>query len=131
MGWIKTIFNGKIDAGKLVTTVTKGIDQMAFTKEERAVYNAKQADNLAQYTKDTLSESTTRSKARRFIAIALICNAILVFWFVVFLGLKGGNPMFIIEMFTQVFGSTSILMILAFFFGGYYIKNVAINKKKD
>lgn len=131
MSWISGLFKGKIDAGKLVSSVTKGIDQLAFTKEERAIYNAKQADNLAQYTKDTLSENTIRSKARRFIAITLICNAVLVFWFVVYLGLTGGDYKFIVEMFTQVFGSTSIVMILAFFFGGYYLKSIAINKKKD
>lgn len=131
MSWISGLFKGKIDAGKLVTSVTKGIDNLAFTKQERASYNAKQADNLAQYTKDTLSESTTRSKARRFIAIALICNAVATFWFCVVLALKGMDYKFVIEVFLQVFGSTSIVMILAFFFGGYYLKSIAINKKKD
>lgn len=131
MSWISGLFSGKIDAGKLVTSVTKGIDNLAFTKQERATYNAKQADNLAQYTKDTLSESTTRSKARRFIAILLISNAVAVFWFCVVLTFRGFDCGFVIKTFIEIFGSTSIVMILAFFFGGYYLKSIAINKKKD
>jgi hypothetical protein len=131
MSWISSLFKGKIDAGKLVTDVSKGIDVLSFTKEERAQYNEKQAHNLAQFVKDTLSENTTRSKARRFIAIALICNAIALSWFCIILSLKGIPCKFIIDIFIDIFGSTSIVMILGFFFGGYYLKNIAINKKKD
>ena len=104
MGWFSGLFEGKIKVGKLVEDVTSGVDKLFLTKEEKADYSKEQASNLAQFTKDTLSENTIRSKARRVIAFIIIGNA--------------------------VFGSTTVIMVLAFFFGGYYAKGISLTKKK-
>lgn len=130
MGWLSGLFEGKIKVGKLVEDISSGVDKLAFTTEEKADYNAKQADNLAQYTKDTLSENTIRSKARRLIAILIIANAIITIWFSIILKLLGIDPLFVLEIFTTVFGSGAVIMVLTFFFGGYYAKGISLTKKK-
>lgn len=130
MGWFSGLFEGKIKVGKLVEDVTSGVDKLFLTNEEKIDYSKEQAANLAQFTKDTLSENTTRSKARRLIAILIIANAVLTFWFCIVLSLLGINPDFVLDIFLTVFGSTTVVMVLAFFFGGYYAKGITLNKKK-
>lgn len=130
MGWFSGLFEGKIKVGKLVEDVTSGVDKLFLTEEEKNDYSKEQASNLAQFTKDTLEENTVRSKARRLIAILIITNAILTFWFCVILALLGYEYKFVLEIFLAVFSSTSVIMVLAFFFGGYYAKGISLTKKK-
>jgi hypothetical protein len=130
MGWLSGLFKGKVDVGNVVDSVISAGDKLVFTKEEKAEFNKEMADKLAQYTKDTLSENTIRSKARRFIAILIISNAVITFWVCAYLQLRGIDPKFILELFLGVFGSTSVVMVLAFFFGGYYAKGISLVKDK-
>jgi len=52
----------------LVRDIRGMVDDKNFTDEERARMNMKLVDSLADFAKDTLNESTDRSKARRSIA---------------------------------------------------------------
>lgn len=114
-----TIVEGVV---KLVTGVRGMIDDKNFTSEEKARFDKETASNAAGFVKDTLSESTERSKARRSVAIDTVrfYFALIIFlivswkfdplWFDAVLNL-------VIEFKLPV----AFIMIMAFFFGGYYL----------
>jgi len=126
MSWIKTIFKGGIDIGDTVNNLLSKVDDSKFTVQEKAAYNKQLADSTMEFYKLTLNENTVRSKTRRKIAILLIKNYLFIFWIFVLLWLISIFTKFdinlnqyleIIKTFQIV---TGFLMILAFFFGGYY-----------
>ncbi len=126
------LFKGKIDAGKLVESVTKGIDKLAFTKEERSDFNMKTADKMAEFIGNTLSENTVRSKTRRHIALLVIyLFIILVLSAIVLSFFDKEASEFIFTVIKDSSIQTGFIMVLAFFFGGYYMKGISLNKKKD
>ena len=102
-------------AVKLVGNVTKMIDDSKLTSQEAA-------EATAQFVKDTLSENTERSRTRRSIAVDTIrfFFALIVFLIVVW---KFDTAWFeaaknlIVEFKLPV----AFLMVMAFFFGGYYL----------
>ena len=127
---LRNIFKGKLDAQGTFDTIASGIDKLAFTAEERSEFNAKLADKLAEFSASTLSESTIRSRTRRFIAIMVIVNVFLVFWICVALVFLGKDISIILKL-TEGFSlSTAFIMVLAFFFGGYYLKGISLKKDK-
>ena len=128
---VKRLLGGSGKGLDTVKTILKASDGLRFSNEERSEFNLKVADGLAEYAKSTLSENTIRSKARRHIAILIIYNAIVTFWFCVILALLGKDFMFVLEIFLAVFGSTCVIVVLAFFFGGYYLKNAPFINKKE
>lgn len=126
MSWIgiafKSIFGqSKLDIGNTFNTVAKGIDNLAFTDQERV-------DKLSEFVKDTLSENTERSKSRRFIAKFIIINVFAVFWLCVLLIFKGIDISKILELSGEFMLPTAFLMVLAFFFGSHIMRDV---KKKS
>lgn len=114
-----------IDAQKTFDTISGGIDKLAFTNQERADLNVKLADKVADFAEKTLSENTIRSKARRLISYVIVFA---------YIGLVVGS-LFIDNEYLQslVLNSpmqTAFIMVLAFFFGGYYMKNFELKGKK-
>jgi len=118
------LFGGsKLDVNNVFDKVSSGIDQLNFTNEERATYNKEAADALATFTKETLSESTDRSKTRRQIALAItaiymlmsVCCMILAFF-------NTEKAKLLIDVSAALSLDTAFVMVLAFFFGGYYLK---------
>jgi len=125
MGFIK----GMLNAETVFETVANGVDKLAFTAEEKAELNKELAGKMADFTKDTLSENSIRSKTRRFVAIAV--TAVFLALVLLYVGLLYvGFP--VTELKELIFESplsNAFIMVLAFFFGGYYLKQ--LNLKKD
>jgi hypothetical protein len=120
---------GKVEAADIFKGFRDGVDAMAFTKEEIAGLNVKLADKLADYAKDTLSENTERSKTRRFLAKFITFNFFGAFWLLVVLLLLGKNIDLILKLIGAFNLGTLMLMVGAFFFGGYYLKQYQKEKK--
>lgn len=129
----KNVFGGStLDAGKVFDTVAKGIDNLGFTEQERANFTKDMAEGLAKYTIETLGESSDRSKTRRDIAIMIVSLYLLTFVvaLVMLLGFSDTNSVkMIIELANEMNLSVGFLMVLAFFFGGYYLQNLMGKKK--
>lgn len=126
------MFKGKVDAGKLVESISSGVDKMAFTKEERADFNLKVADKMADYIGNSLSEDTIRSRTRRHISFVIIYLFVfLVLSAIVLAFIDKSKSDFVFEVIKDSSIQTGFIMVLAFFFGGYYLKSVGINKNKD
>ena len=106
------IIKGAID---LVGNVTKMIDDSKLTSQEAAAATA-------QFVKDTLSENTERSRTRRSIAVDtirfffLLTIFLIVVWKFDPLWFEASKNL-IIEFKLPV----AFLMVMAFFFGGYYL----------
>jgi len=129
MKWLTTLFKGRLDIGKTFDTISTGIDKLAFTKQEKAEFNTKMADAAAEFAKATMSENTTRSKTRRFIAIFLIINIMVIFWLCVALSLFGKDIAIILELSNNLNLGIVFITIIAFFFGGYYFTTYTKNDK--
>ena len=130
---VKNIFGGStLSADKVFTSVAKGIDNLGFTEQEKATFTKEMAEGLAKYTIETLGESSDRSKTRRDIAIMIVSLYLLTFIvaLVMLLVFRDTNAVkMIIELANEMNLSIGFLMVLAFFFGGYYLQNL-IGKKK-
>ena len=85
---------------------------------------------LADFYKDTMSESTIRSKTRRFIAKAVILNIFAIFWLCVIAVLIGTDIAAILALVTAFHMGEAFLMVLAFFFGGYYLGRYQDKRRK-
>lgn len=126
------LFKGKINANKAFDTIANGIDKLAFTNEERAELNIKLADKVAEYSKETLSENTHRSKTRRFASICIISiYLILVLTLVVLSFFENINTDIIKELVSDSPLTTGFIMVLAFFYGGYYLKRIGFKGKNN
>lgn len=107
----------KINPQKVFENISKGVDNLAFTQQERAELNMKLADKVAEYAEKTLSENTIRSKARRIIAYVIVFTwitaALLDIWI---------DNADLTYLWQDSVLKTAFIMVLAFFFGGYYLK---------
>lgn len=130
MGLIN-LFKGKIDVGHVVNSVISAGDKLAFTKEEKADFNLTMADKLAAFAENTLSENTIRSKTRRHVALLVTYTfLVLVLAAIVMHFIDAEKSKFIAEIVKDSPISTAFVMVLAFFFGGYYMKGISLTKKK-
>lgn len=131
---LKTIFTGMfgkstLDVNNVFDKVSGGIDKLNFSNQERAGYNKEAADALALFTKETLNESTDRSRARRMIAIAItavymlmsICSMVMAMF-------SPDKAKLLLDVSSSLNLDTAFIMVLAFFFGGYYLKLIAQKK---
>ena len=130
---VKNVFGGStLSADKVFTSVAKGIDNLGFTEQEKATFTKEMAEGLAKYTIDTLGESSDRSKTRRDIAIMIVSLYLLTFIVALVMLLMSKDltsVKMIIELANEMNLSIGFLMVLGFFFGGYYLQNL-IGKKK-
>ena len=122
---LKTWITG-INPQKAFDTISNGVDKLAFTKEERADLNLKLADKVAEFAEKTMSESTIRSKSRRLISYVVVFMYVLCLIGALFF--ESDMLVYIVKDSSL---NTAFIMVLAFFFGGYYMKQIQINKKKD
>lgn len=118
-----------LDVNNVFDKVSGGIDKLNFSNQERAAYNKEAADALAMFTKETLSESTDRSVTRRWIALAItavymlmsMCCMVLAFF-------DQEKAKLLLDVSSALSLDTAFIMVLAFFFGGYYLKLIAQKK---
>jgi hypothetical protein len=112
---IKGLFKGGVSVDKVFTTAAKGMDELKLTEQERA-------DSLRDFVKDTLSENSQRSKARRIISIVLVVNFIIAFWLGIVCYFAAPQAVeVIIEIIKAFKMDVAFLAIIGFFFGGYYL----------
>lgn len=125
-----TVVDGAV---KLIGDVTGMIDDSKFKPEEKARFQIGMADATAEFVKATLSENTERSKARRHIAILSIYFFYFLFAVLVILWrfdsawFEATKGLALSFKFPTVF-----IMIMAFFFGGYYLSKLPeITKRRE
>lgn len=107
------------DSGLLVKT-GKWINGFNFTDEEKAKHYTAVAGYWSQFIKDTLSENTVRSKARRDLAVFWIqFELLLLFWAVLVWPFLPLWSAFILEIAFSTLLVTGSLGVLGFFFGPY------------
>ena len=125
-----SLFKGKIDVGKTVDNLLNKVDDSNFTIEEKNKLEFKRAEQLVEFYKQTLDENTERSITRRFIAKFLIIYYVLIVTLCIVLKLIKIDISSILTLVETFKLSTSFIMILAFFFGGYYVNNYVFKNKK-
>lgn len=129
MGFLNKIFSKPIDPNKLIDFTTGALNNLNFTNQERAEFNMKNADNLAEFVKTTLSESTDRAVTRRYISVyyiafySLIALAILVVSII-----DIDKATVLLKVASELNLTVGFILVMAFFFGGYYLNGV-INQK--
>lgn len=117
------------NAANVFNTVANGIDKLAFSEQEKAIYNKDAADALAQFTKDTLGESTDRSRTRRQIALVIVFLYLVLGLCCIALAFVNIEKAKLLkDLISALSLDTAFIMILAFFFGGYYL-NLIRGKK--
>lgn len=124
------LFKGAVSAEKVFDTITSGVDKLAFTQEERSDMNKLLADRIADFAKETLEENSIRSIARRYVAIAVTSVFLFLTLLYVAMQMAGQAVGEIKELLFDSPLSTAFIMVLAFFFGGYYAKSFSLLKKK-
>ena len=130
MNVFRRLFSKPIETDKVVDFFAGSMDRLNFTNQERAEHNLKMADAVATFAKETLAESTDRSVTRRYLSIIIVSMYLLLVLGVI--ALSFFDPIrarLIMEIMKEFYLTTGFIMILAFFFGGYYL-NGAINQKK-
>ena len=120
------LFKGKLDISKVFETIATGTDKLFFTQEEKSELNVMLADKVAEYAKNTLSENTVRSRTRRYISIAIITVFLLLTITYTIASMLGMETDIIKDLLFDSPLSTSFIMVLAFFFGGYYLKGMKL-----
>ena len=130
MGWFKTLFKGRLDVNKTFDSIATGIDKLSFTAQEKAEFSVKMADAIAEFAKSTLSENTVRSKTRRFIAIFMIINIMLMIWLCIILSLLSVDITTVLEIIALFNLGVVLLTIIGFFFSSYMMTRYQENKKK-
>ena len=114
-----TVVNGVVT---LVKDIRGMIDDSKFTDEEKSRVEIKLADSVVDFAKATMSENTERSRARREISIVsvyffyFLIIALLVLWKFDPLWYEAAK-----ELIIEFKLATAFIMIMAFFFGGYYV----------
>lgn len=124
------LFKNKIDISKVFDSVTTGVDNLVFSKQEKSKAAKAIADSQVEYLKTTLSENSTRSVTRRYLAIAIMS----VFLILVLLSVIV-YP-FNVEYSEYIYKTASgmwslVMMVAAFFFGAYMVGNHLLKGKKD
>ena len=121
--FFKQVFgSSKIDIGEMFGTVAKGIDNLGLTQQERA-------EKMAEFVKNTLDENSARSRARRFISKLIVINVIVLMWMSIVMYFLGIDIKPIVEIASGFYIPTAFIMVLAFYFGGYYLPKFTQKKK--
>lgn len=132
MSILGKIFTKPIDVNKAIDFVAKSADNLNFTNQERAKLNAELAENLVKHVEATVDESTDRSVTRRYIAVVIITLYVCIAVAVLLLYAFGVDAVAkqIVEITNVLELDTAFIMILAFFFGGYYFNKLDFFKGK-
>lgn len=131
MGWLNKdrseVVKGTI---KMAHDIRGMVDDKNFTAEEKSRSDLEYADANADFYKTTLSESTARSITRRTVAVDTVRFFFLLTAFII------GSwkfdeewARFAMETVVEFKLPQAFIMIMAFFFGGYYLNKLpAVNK---
>ena len=131
MNVLRRLFSKPIDSNKVIDFVAGAMDRINFTDQERAVHNLKMADAVAKFAAETLSESTDRSVTRRYLAIIIVTlYLVLVLGVIALAFFDPTRAKMVMDIMAGYHLTTAFIMILAFFFGGYYL-NGAIKQKNS
>lgn len=107
------------DTSKIVEGAVSGIDRLFLSKEEKVDSMMKIADAQAEWVKSTLNSDTVSSKARRYIAVAVIFVFLaMLITSIAFYRTDKEYSMFIFDMAKSDI-SILVIMIAGFYFGGY------------
>lgn len=118
------MFGIKKGSAKVLDTITSlaGMaSKYSFTNEERAEFNKSMADATVEFAKETANENTVRSVTRRKVATGIIYT-----WLFLIVSAAYGwlyNPEWAKHLISVIVLMTgAALSVVAFFFGGYYLK---------
>ena len=129
MNVFQRLFSKPIETDKVIDFATGALDRINFTNQERAEHNIKMADAVASFVKDSLSESTDRSVTRRYLAVIIVTMyLVLVLGVIALAFFDATRAKMVMDIMSGFRLTTAFIMILAFFFGGYYL-NGAIKQK--
>tara|TARA_R100001086_G_scaffold238166_1_gene162724 strand:+ start:731 stop:1192 length:462 start_codon:yes stop_codon:yes gene_type:complete len=110
------------DRGLLVR-VGQYVNDLQLTAEEKLRYTMQNAEAVAEFVKSTLGESTERSKARRQIAVMIIrIEMALVLASAGMYPIDKDAAQFYLDLATSSLMMSITLAVIAFFFGGYYLR---------
>lgn len=126
------LFKGKLNIDKVFSSISSGIDNLAFTDQEKAELHTKLSDKVADFAHSTMSENTQRSKARRTIAYIVIGNFFAMVWAIVILFLfdEKEAAQFVYNLGMEWKIATSFIVVISFFFGSYLLRGTKIKKDK-
>ena len=115
--------------GDVVKGVSKGLDVMVFTNEERAELNFKIGDQVTKFVEMTLNENTARSKTRRYIAVLFVyLFAALLIAAAIFWKFDKDYSDFLLALAKEQ--STIVMTIVVFYFGYYGFQKVIGDRAK-
>ena len=120
-------FKGKIDIGDTAKNVLGKLDDSFLTSQEKA--------DSTEFVRETLEENTERSKTRRSIAKMIIYNYFVVFWIVIITFFLNAfkiievNLNALIDIVVKLQIPFAFITVIAFFFGGYYLRKYKKDKK--
>ena len=120
---------GKKNLNKIVDGAITGVDKLFYTKEEKADFLKKVAENQLQHLQMTINESSARSYTRRYIAVTIMGAfvALLIFGAVIY----GFNPEWAEYVLDQAKSLSGLaLMVAGFYFGSYALGQYIINPLK-
>lgn len=134
MAWYSFLTSNKVvdnvldkDNG-LLAQVGSFIGNQNYTDEERAEAHTKSVESLSQFVKETLSESTVRSKTRRAIAIMWIrVELFLVLMTCIVAPFNMPLAVFYWSVASSELMFWSTMSILAFFFGAHMLRSRGAN----
>jgi len=126
MGIFK-IFKGKVNVEEVSTSVIEGVDKLFFTKEEKAGFSKEIADAQLEYLKTTVSENSARSITRRWLSIGIMgLFLLLIIVTAIAYPFSKDYAQFTLELANSL--TTLVMMVAAFFFGGYMVNNHILKK---
>jgi len=124
------IFSGKLKIKDVFEKAASAIGASVFTNQERAEFNKSLADSQLEFVKQTVSENSARSITRRYIAVSIIGVYLML------VIASGASYLFheeyskhIFELANESLG-TLVIMVCAFYFGGYYLSQYNKKPKK-
>lgn len=112
-------------ANKLLDAFINTGDALFHTDEEKAANRAKSRDVQLDFIKTQHSENSLRSVARREISLLIIRSYVAMVWLTAVAYVCGDTKKaeFLFKLATVSF-STAVLMVLGFYFGGYYLPKI-------
>lgn len=128
------LFKGKIDVQRAFDTVSDGVDDIFYTKQE-SVDDVKElteqqikiADKATEFYGSTLQENTVRSKSRRSVAKSIVYSMLIIIFIYIVAGFFDCDSSHIKEIIFNSPLSTGFIMVLTFFFSGYYLNKMGID----
>jgi glucan phosphoethanolaminetransferase (alkaline phosphatase superfamily) len=120
----------KVDVMEVFSTVSKGIDELGLTKEEKVKFEMNKAEKTMEFALNDANNNSIKALTRRYLSLSVF--SVFLFLVILCVVVYPFNPeyaLFILEV-IKVCLITLVMMIGAFFFGGYYMDKYIDKKKK-